>query len=157
MTDDRIFVLEFVAVQLVVVAAMIHVVVGVLGWSSWFEAGIPLRAGARYPLLIVSGIVLLGGIAYAHTRENRRPFYAAGTLLMAGYVVGYYLWHLLGHREVILFGEQRAANETVSVQWFLDHLLAGPAELGAIVVEVAAILVFAALLYVTRADSPTDS
>lgn len=156
MTDDRTFVLEFVAVQLVVVAAMIHVVVGMLGWSTWFEAEIPLEAGARYPLLISSGITLLAGIAYAHTRENRRPFYAAGILAMAGYIVGYFLWHLLGHRRYILFGEG-AGTESISVQWFLDHLLSGPAEFGAVVVEVAAILVFVALLYVTRADSPTDS
>lgn len=150
MTDDRTFVLEFVAVQLVVITAMIHVAVGVLGWSTWFEAGIPLRAGARLPLLIFSGITLLGGVAYAHTRENRRPFYAAGIVAMAGYIAGYFLWHLLGHREFILFGEQRAPTETISVQWFLDHLLAGPAEFGAIVVEVAAIVVLAVLLVSER-------
>jgi len=156
MTDDRIFVLEFVAVQLVVVSAMIHVVVGVMGWWTWFEAAIPLKAGIRYPSLIFSGIALLGGIGYAHTRENRRPFYAAGIVAMAGYIVGYFLWHMLGHRKYILFGDG-AGTEQLSVQWFLDHLLAGPAEFGAFVVEVAAIVVLAALLYVTREDTHTSS
>jgi hypothetical protein len=46
-----------------------------------------------------------------------------------------------------------AGTERVSVQWFLDHLLgAGAVEFGAIVVEVAAVIVLAVLLYVTRED-----
>jgi len=148
MTDDRIFALEFIAVQLLVVAAMIHIVVGVLGWWPYLGSEELVPWGIRYPLLVFSGIALLGGIAYAHTRQNRRPFYAAGIVVMAGYAVGYFLWHLLGHRRYILFGEG-VGTEQPSVQWFLDHLLTGPAEFGAIVVEVAAIVVLAGLLYVT--------
>jgi hypothetical protein len=151
MTDDRTFVLEFVAVQLVVVAAMLHVALGVFNWQRWFEAGFLVPEDTRWPLFIVSGIALLLGTAIAHTRENRRPFYAAGIAVMLSYVVGYFAWHLLGHRQYILFG-QGVGTEQPSLQWFLDHLLAGPVEFGAIVVEVTAIIVLAALLYVTRAN-----
>lgn len=153
MTDDRTFVLEFVAVQLFVVAAMIHVLVSFEGWLPYLANGDLLPWGVRYPLLVFSGIALLGGVAYTHTRENRRPFYTAGIVVMAGYAVGYFLWHLLGHRRYILIGPG-AGTEQPSVQWFLDHLLveATAAEFGAIVVEVTAILVLAALLYVTRED-----
>jgi hypothetical protein len=149
MTDDRTFVLEFIAVQLVVITAMLHLALGIFNWQRWFEAGFLVPEDTRWPLFIVSGIVLLVGTAIAHTRENRRPFYAAGIVLMAGYIVGYFSWHLLGHRQYILFGPGVGA-EQLSVQWFLDHLLAGPVEFGAIVVEVAAIVVLAVLLVSER-------
>ena len=137
--------LRCAAAQLVFVAGLIHVVIGAVNWLRWLGVGFLVPRDLRWPLFVLSGLAVLGGLVLAGRAADRRPFYAAGVVAMLGYVVGYFGWHLSGHRPLLVLGPA-AAPETVSVAWFLDHLLAGPLETATLVVEFLAIVVLLALL-----------
>lgn len=132
MDDDTRFIVEFVAAQAVFVAALIHLTLGVINWLRYVRAGLFVPQDVRWPVFVVSGAALVAGLYVASHRDRRRRFYAAGVAVMLGYAVGYFAWHLGGHPT--LFGPA-GVTETVSVQWFLDHLLAGPVEFASIVAE----------------------
>lgn len=150
MDDDTRFVIEFVAAQAVFVAALIHLTFGVINWIRWVQGGFLLPEDARWPVFVLSGAAIIVGLYVASHRENRRPFYAAGTVVMLGYVFGYFGWHLGGHRLLLVVGRSAGGAEAITVQWFLDHLLAGPLEFGSIVVEVVAAVLLAVLLLADR-------
>lgn len=147
MDDDTRFVFEFVAAQAVFVSALIHLTVGVMEWLRWWRgAGYLVPQDLRWPLSVVSGVAIILGLYVGSHREHRRPFYAAGLVAMAGYVLAYFGWHLGGHRLGLVVGPAAGGSETITVQWFLDHLLAGPVEFISIAVEGLAVVLLAVLL-----------
>jgi len=101
--DER---LRLVAVQFAGIAGMIHVGLGLREWALYAGGGILVPPDIRVPLWTVSGLAVLAGIVVAAYRPAwRRPVYAALAVVLAGYAVAYYSWHLTGHRSVLpLFG-----------------------------------------------------
>jgi hypothetical protein len=153
MDDGTRGLLWFVAAQSVFIAALIHLVLGVTNWLRWIQGGFLFPRDVRWPVFVVSAVVILVGLYVASFRDDRRPFYVGGILAMAGYAGGYFVWHLTGHRPLLVLGNA-AGTETVSVQWFLDHLFGGLVEFTSIFFEVVAIVALAVLL-VTE-DAPAE-
>ena len=137
--------LRFAAAQLVFVAGLLHLGLGVVNWVRWLSVGFLVPRDLRWPLFVLSGLVVLGGLVAAGRAADRRPYYAAGVVAMLGYAVGYFGWHLSGHRPLLLLGPA-SARETVSVAWFVDHLFAGPVETVTLFAEFLAIAALLALL-----------
>lgn len=138
--------LAFVGSQLVFVTAFLHLALGLFNWWRWLQGGFLVPRDGRWPLFIVSGLAIFVGIYLAWRAENRRPYYAAGVVVMLGYVAGYFTWHLLGHRPWILFG-RGAGTESISVQWIVDHALAGPLVTVSLLAEVVAAAILLALFF----------
>ncbi|MDZ7702304.1 MAG: hypothetical protein U5J98_09725 [Halobacteriales archaeon] len=150
--DDRTLTgLRFVASQLAFVVGLLHVGLGAVNWLRWVGAGFLVPRDLRWPVFVASGLAVLVGIYRSREAADRRPYYAAGVVAMLGYAVGYFAWHLSGHRPLLLLGPG-AATETVTVGWFLDHLFAGPVETVAVFAELFAA---AALLALLLADRPS--
>jgi len=146
-------VVGFVTAQLVFIAALIHLGLGLFQWlEKLVLAGWLVPRDARWPVFTLSGLAVLVGMYAAARAENRRPYYVAGIAVMLGYVVGYFGWHLGGHRLLLIVGAS-TGSESISVGWFLDHLFAGPVEFLAIVTETLAALGLA-VLFVTGDDTP---
>ena len=145
MDADRRAVLEFAAAQLAFVVGLLHVGMGLVNWTRYLGAGFLVPPDARWPAFVASGLAVLAGIALARRAADRRPYYAAGVIAMLAYAVGYFGWHLAGHRPLLVVGPAAAA-ETVSLGWFLDHLFAGPLETVAVLAEVLAAVLLLALL-----------
>ena len=145
MDADRRAVLEFAAAQLAFVVGLLHLGMGLVNWTRYLGAGFYVPPDARWPAFVASGIVVLAGIVLARRADDRRPSYAAGVVAMLGYAVGYFGWHLAGHRPLLVLGPAAAA-ESVTLRWFLDHLFAGPLETVAVLAEVLAALLLLGLL-----------
>lgn len=150
----------FVAVQLVFMAALLHFAVGVWNWLRWYDAGFLVPQDWRWPVFVASALVVFYGLHRSLFADNRRPYYLAGIVVMLGYVVGYFAWHIAGH-PLFLGAPPPAGEETIGLQWFLDHLTAGPIEFFAIAVESLAATLLAVLYFHTpaggsEAESPDD-
>jgi len=145
--------LRLIAAQLVFVVALIHLGLGTVEWIRWLSAGFLVPRDLRWPVFVLSGLAIVGGLYYASLVETRtrRRLYVAGILVMAGYAVGYFLWHLTGHRPLLVLG-QSVGTESVSVEWFLAHLFAGPVEFASILFETLAVVALVVLLVV---ESPS--
>lgn len=144
--DDRTrTAVRFVASQLVFVVGLLHLGIGAVNWLRWAMAGFLLPRDLRWPVFVVSGLAVLVGLYLAREADDRTPYYGAGVVVMLGYAVGYFGWHLSGHRSLLLLGPA-ADLETVSVQWFLDHLFAGAVETVSVFAEVAAAVLLVVLL-----------
>lgn len=69
-----------------------------------------LQFDPRPAAFVLSGVALLVGVSLSRNAPDRRPYYLAGMLLSALYVVGYFAWHFTGHggflpgREPLLHG-----------------------------------------------------
>lgn len=137
---------RFVAAQLAVVVAVAHLTLGVLNWARWLQAGFLLPRDLRWPLFVVSGLAVVAGVVAAARGAPRRPLYAAGIGLMLVYVLGYYGWHLGGHRPLFVIGEG-VPHEVDLVPFLVDHLFAGPVVFLSLVSEASLALVLAYLLY----------
>jgi hypothetical protein len=137
MEEDTRRVVGFMTAQLVVLAALIHVSLGAFNWLRWLQGGFLVPQDLRWVVSLLSGLAVLAGVVVARRAEDRRPFYLAGAVIMVGYVVGYFGWHLGGHRLFLIAGPG-AGTESVSLAWFLDHLFAGPLEFASIFVETLA-------------------
>ncbi len=151
MDEDTRRLVAFVASQLVFVAALIHVAVGAVNWIRWLAAGFLVPQDARWPVFVLSGLAIIVGIYAASRAENRRPYYLAGIVVMLGYVVAYFGWHLGGHRLLLIAGPAAGNAESITLQWFLDHLFAGAVEFVSILVETLAAIGLA-VLFVTEGD-----
>jgi hypothetical protein len=157
MNEDRRRILRLLAAQSAFVVALIHVGVGAVEWSRWLGAGFLVPRDLRWPVFVVSGLAVVGGI-YLGSRADartRRRLYAAGIVVMAGYVVGYFLWHLTGHRPLLVLGAG-AGTESVSVSWFLAHLFAGPTEFASILFETLSVVLLTVLLGAGRGEHQRD-
>ena len=153
----------FVAAQLVFVAALLHLGLGVWNWLRWVDAGFLLPQDLRWPAFVASALLIYYGLHRSLHAEDRRPYYLAGLVAMLTYAVGYFAWHIGGHPVLLIPGTAGVGTENIGVQWFLDHLFAGPVEFFSVAVEVLA-AVLLGLLYVTTpaedeagaSDGPED-
>lgn len=93
--------LEYAAAALTYVVASLHLFhpkLGVGRLVTIVAADPALLVSHPRPLLFVlTGLALLGGPPAVSSGLPRRLLYALGMVLMAGYVVGYFGWHLSGH------------------------------------------------------------
>ncbi|RBI62082.1 hypothetical protein DMJ13_09310 [halophilic archaeon] len=136
---------HLIAAHLAVVVAVIHLTLGIFNWVRWASAGFLVPRDLRWPLFVVSGLALVAGLLLAAQGRHRRPLYLGGILLMVGYVVGYFGWHLGGHRPLLVVGSGMDHRGPL-VPFLLDHLFAGPVEFLAIASEVALAVVLSYLL-----------
>lgn len=144
--SESLSLVHFVAAQLVILVAVIHLALGAYNWIRWARGGFLFPHDLRWPLFVVSGLALVVGLFVAAAGRYRRPLYAGGILLMVVYVVGYFGWHLGGHRPLFIVGRV-TRDETSGLQFVLDHLFAGPLYFVTIVSEVALALLLAYLLF----------
>lgn len=138
--------IHLVAAHLAVVVAVIHLSLGLLNWFRWLDAGFLIPPDFRWPAFVVSGFALVFALPLATREQYRRPLYAAGIALMAVYVLGYFGWHLGGHRTLLFFGEGHGHHGVAVVPFLLDHLFAGPVKFLAIAAEVSLAGILAYLL-----------
>jgi len=142
----------FITSQLVFIAALVHFGLGTVEWLRWLSAGFLVPQDARWPLFVLSGVAIFVGMVLAWRADNRRPFYLVGIVVMVGYVLAYFGWHLGGHRTLLVAGPAAGNPESISVQWLVDHLFAGPAEFLSIVVETLAAIGLAVLFLTADGD-----
>ncbi|WP_458206334.1 hypothetical protein [Haladaptatus sp. NG-SE-30] len=145
MDSDSISPVHFVTAQLAVVVAVIHLSLGVLNWTRWVMAGFLIPRDLRWPLFVLSGAAIIIGLFLAAAGANRRPLYAGGIVLMVVYIVGYFGWHVGGHRP-LLFSGPGTEHAGPLVPSLLDHLFAGPVEFLALASEFALLVLLAYLL-----------
>jgi hypothetical protein len=127
-----------VAVHLVVVVAVLHLAMGVANWLTYLSAGILLPPDLRWPLFVVSGLALVAGLlaGVAEVGVERRWLYVAGIALMVVYVVGYFAWHVGGHRPLFVVGPATHHHGS-TLSYLVAHVFAGPLETTALATETA--------------------
>jgi hypothetical protein len=125
-----------VAAHLVVLVAVIHLALGVSNWLTYLRAGILLPPDLRWPLFVVSGVALVGGLVAAVADAERRPLYVGGIVLMAVYIVGYFAWHASGHRPLFFVGPGTHHHGS-TLAYLAAHAVAGPVETLALTSETA--------------------
>ncbi|SIR02447.1 hypothetical protein SAMN05421858_1157 [Haladaptatus litoreus] len=145
MDFDSISPTRFVAAQLAVVVAVIHLTLGAFNWIRWADAGFIIPRDLRWPLFVLSGLLIVVGLFLAAAGRYEKPVYAGGIVLMAVYILGYFGWHLTGHRPLLLFGEGHL-HEGPFLPFVLDHLFAGPVKFVALVSEFGLLLLLVYLL-----------
>lgn len=136
---------ELVTAHLALVVGVMHVSLGVLNWVKWLSAGFLVPRDVRWPLFVLSGALLLAGLFIALVRAPSRRLYVGGIVLSVGYVVGYFGWHVGGHRPLLVVGPGTGHSGPL-VSELLAHLFAGPVEFLAIVTELALAVMLALLL-----------
>lgn len=146
MDDDHLSWLRLAAANLALIVALLHLGLGVVNWLRYLAGGLLVPTDIRWPLFVLSGIAMLVGLALAREPRYRTPLYTGGMLLMGVYVVGYFGWHVGGHRRLILFGPTTHHDVPLGA-FLLDHLFAGVIEFVAIITEVALFIVLGYLLY----------
>lgn len=146
MDDDLPSPVYLLAAHLAVVVAVIHLSLGLYNWIRWANAGFFFPRDVRWPLFVLSGVVLVLGLLVAAQGRHRRPLYLGGILMMAAYVVGYFGWHVGGHRTLFFVGEGTGHHHEPLSAVLLDHLFAGPVEFLAVASEVSLAVVLAYLL-----------
>lgn len=139
--------LRLFGANLALVVALLHLGLGIINWLRYLSGGLLVPTDIRWPLFVISGIAMLIGLVLARNSGYRRPLYASGMGLMAVYVVGYFGWHVGGHRRLILFGPT-THHDVSLIPFLIDHLFAGAIEFVAVVTEVALFLVLGYLLLV---------
>lgn len=144
MTLDRRDVVVLVAAHLAFVVGVIHVTLGVLNWAKWLGVGFLLPRDIRWPLFVVSGLAILVGLPLANRLIDRRMIYVAGIVLMIGYIVGYFGWHLGGHRPLFLVGPG-THHQGPFLQSLVDHTFAGPVETLSLAAEGSLVVLLAYL------------
>ena len=138
---------ELLAAHLALIVAVLHLSVGMANWIRWLSVGFLVPRDVRWPLFVLSAIAIVLVMPFAARDRFRRPIYAAGIVLMAVYVVGYFAWHALGHRPLFFVGGGTFPDgHGALVPFVLDHLFAGTVEFVAIAAEVSLALVLAYLL-----------
>jgi hypothetical protein len=90
--------LRLAATQLAVFVGMLHFWLGARNWSAYLGAGTVVPPDIRGPLFLLSGLVLMIGVAIVMLESiTDRRVYVGGIALSAAYLLGYYAWHLGGH------------------------------------------------------------
>lgn len=137
-----------VAAHLAFVVAVIHVTLGVLNWAKWMSVGFLFPRDIRWPLFVVSGLLILLGLPLASRIVDRRWIYLGGIILMVGYIVAYFGWHLAGHRP-LFFAGPGTHHEGPLLQYLVDHAFAGLVETVSLAAEGLLALILA-YLFVTE-------
>lgn len=147
--DDRYrSALLFVASQLGLVSALIHIFYGARRWGEYASFGILVPPDIRWPLFVGSGMAVVVGIGLARRSSHRRRWYLAGVVVMLGYVAAYFLWHLGGHRPLLILGP--ATSHNLTVEFIVAHYLAGPLETVTLTIEVLAAILLSVLYVETE-------
>lgn len=141
--------IRLLGANLALIVALLHLGLGIVNWLRYLSGGFLIPTDIRWPLFVISGIALLVGLFLSARDRWRRPMYIAGMGLMVVYVVGYFGWHLGGHRRLIVFGPS-TPHEVSLLPFLIDHLFAGAVEFVAIVSEVSLFVVLAYLVVVDR-------
>jgi hypothetical protein len=128
--------IHVVAAHLAVLVAVIHLALGVSNWLTYLGGGIVVPPDVRWPLFVLSGLAIVGGLVAAIAGVDRRPLYAAGVGLMAVYVVGYFAWHVGGHRPLLVVGPGTHHHGS-TLSYLVAHVFAGPVEFLALASETA--------------------
>mgnify|MGYP006285828323 CR=1 FL=1 len=156
MEDDRRAWLRLAGANLALIVALLHLGLGLVNWLRYLSGGVLVPTDIRWPLFVISGVAMLAGLALAREPRYRTPLYAGGMLLMVVYIVGYFGWHVGGHRRLILFGPS-THHDVPLLPFLVDHLFAGVIEFVAIVTEVALFVVLGYLIYAElNHGSPTE-
>ena len=156
MEDDRRAWLRLAGANLALIVALLHLGLGLVNWLRYLSGGVLVPTDIRWPLFVISGVAMLVGLALAREPRYRTPLYAGGMLLMVVYIVGYFGWHVGGHRRLILFGPS-THHDVPLLPFLIDHLFAGVIEFVAIVTEVALFVVLGYLIYAElNHGSPTE-
>jgi len=145
-TFDPLYV---VAAHLAVLVAVIHLALGVSNWLTYLSGGILVPPDLRWPLFVVSGLALVGGLVAAVAGADRRPLYLGGIALMVVYVIGYFAWHASGHRPLFVVG-RGTHHDGSTLAYLAAHVVAGPVETLALASETGLALVLGYLLYRER-------
>jgi hypothetical protein len=117
--------MHYLAANLAVIVATIHIALGVYNWYRYARIGIYVPPDLRWPLFVASGVAVLGAIVLVARGWPRRPFYLGGIGLMIVYIVGYFWWHIGGHRLPFAPGPRTHHHGPLSV-YILDHIVAAP-------------------------------
>ncbi|QGX96293.1 hypothetical protein EI982_16655 [Haloplanus rallus] len=128
--------LHVVAAHLAVLVAVLHLALGVTNWVTYLAGGIVIPPDVRWPLFVLSGVAIVAGVVAAIAGADRRPLYAAGVGLMVVYVVGYFAWHVGGHRPLLFVGPGTHHHGS-TFEYLLAHVFAGPVEFLALASETA--------------------
>jgi hypothetical protein len=145
-SDRRTRLLRLGAGQLAAIVGMLHLWLGVREWSLYLGGGILLPPDVRVPLWTLSGVGLLVGVAIVALEDiTDRRVYAAGAALALTYVLGYYSWHLGGHRSFFLTGDPQL-HDVGPIEFVVSHTFAGPIEFFALLTEAALLVTLLALL-----------
>lgn len=81
-----------------------------------------------------------------------RPLYVGGSLLVTVYIVGYFGWHVSGHRPLFVLGPG-TNHEGPLVAYLVDHVFAGPVEFLSLASETGLLVILLYLLFVGDAIS----
>lgn len=157
MNERSTALLQLAAGQLAAIVGMLHVWIGLRHWSLYLSAGTALPPDIRVPLWTISGLALLVGVAIVALEERTTPLvYLGGILLGLVYIVGYYAWHLGGHRSFYLGGDPEL-HGVGPIEFLLDHTVAGPVEFAALATEVALVVALGVLLYDAMQTDGTET
>ena len=151
MPESRAVALRFLASQLVFISGLIHLGVGLIEWVNRIRFGIIVPLQFRYPLFVLAGVAVIAGLAVAWQSPRRRIWYLLGFVTMLGFVLAYFGYHLNGHRQFVLFGQQLAPAETVDLDFFVAHYFASALSTVTLTVELLAAALLA-VLYVTTEE-----
>lgn len=128
--------LHLIAAHLAVLVAVIHLALGVQNWLTYLGDGVLLPPDLRWPLFVVSGLAIVGGLIAAIAGVDRRPLYVGGIALMAVYVVGYFSWHMGGHRPLFFVGPG-THHDGSTLAYLIAHVFVGPVEFLSLASETA--------------------
>lgn len=137
--------LKLLGANLAFVVAGIHLLLGIRLWLIYSQGGFVIPPDVRAPLWIVSAIAIFAGLGLVYTGIAPRLLYSLGAALMAVYVLGYFSWHLGGHREFYFGGPMHLHGVDVTT-FLIDHLFAGPLETSSIFLEVILFVILVVLL-----------
>lgn len=137
--------LSYAGAGLAVLVALLHLLHPGQGMIELFAAlngdWRLLRYDPRPVAFVASGTALLVGVALSRNAPNRRPYYLAGMVLAAVYVVGYFAWHFTGHGG-FLPGRKPLLHGLSPMQNVVSHITT---DLWAAASKVAEIAMFAVL------------
>jgi len=142
--------IHIVAAHLALVTAVVHLALGILNWVQYASAGILLPPDLRWPLFVASGLAIVVGMVALVSGYPKRPLYVGGSVLMIVYIVGYFGWHVSGHRPLLVVGTGTHHHGS-TVSYLLAHVVAGPAEFLSLVSEAGLLVVLLYLLVTEEA------
>jgi hypothetical protein len=122
-TDRTTRLARLAATQVATFVGMLHFWLGARNWSAYLGSGTVIPPDVRGPLFLISGLLLLVGVAVVMLEDiTDRRVYAGGIVLTVTYLVGYYAWHLGGHS--FLSGGARNADlagHGDPIEFFVSH------------------------------------
>lgn len=140
MNETTESVLEFLGVQGALVAALVHLWMGV----PLLAVYLPLWnfSDPRGYLFVPSALLLLVVLAGLYFERAVRPLLVLGAIVLLGYVAGYVWWHLGDHGGFVPSGHTHRSPVSLVVAHFVDE----PVAFLSMVAELVGALSFLGLL-----------